>query len=342
MQMDKSLLEKLSELNGISGDEGLVRDFIISEIKDTGADICTDNMGNLIVFKKGRKTHERKLLISAHMDEVGFIVTFITEDGFIKFDEVGGIDRRVILGKSVKINNTVSGVVTVPPIHLLSGEQRDRIPKLDEMYIDIGASDKEEAERYVSLGDSITFESDFLWDNDIITGKAIDDRAGCAIMIDMIKSELEYDTYFSFVVQEEVGLRGAKCAAYSVNPDFSIIVESTTAADIPNIPNDKKVCLVGEGAVISFMDRRTIYDRQLFEEALKCGGDEIKVQVKKAVAGGNDAGSIQTAGNGVRVLAVSLPCRYLHSSYSLISAKDLISAEEIVKRMSVKILGNMI
>ena len=206
--MDKRLLKELSELSGISGDEGLVRDFIISEIKDTNADIRTDNMGNLIVFKKGRKTPERKLLISAHMDEVGFIVTFITEDGFIKFDEVGGIDRRVVLGKSVKIRNNVRGVITARPMHLLSGEQRDSIPKLDEMYIDIGASSREEAEQYVSLGDSVTFESEFLWKDNIITGKAIDDRAGCAVMIDMIKSELEYDTYFSFVVQEEVGLRG--------------------------------------------------------------------------------------------------------------------------------------
>ena len=131
--MDKRLLKELSELSGISGDEGLVRDFIISEIKDTNADIRTDNMGNLIVFKKGRKTPERKLLISAHMDEVGFIVTFITEDGFIKFDEVGGIDRRVVLGKSVKIRNNVRGVITARPMHLLSGEQRDSIPKLDEM-----------------------------------------------------------------------------------------------------------------------------------------------------------------------------------------------------------------
>lgn len=336
--MNKILLEKLCNANGISGDEGAIRDIIISEIQNSGAEYYTDNMGNLIVFKKGKNTPKKKLLISAHIDEVGFIVTHITDDGYLKFDEVGGIDRRVVMGKSVTIGKNVNGVIIATPMHLLTTEQRNSVPEFDGMYIDIGAESREQAEKYVSLGDSVQFDSEFMWNNDIITGKAIDDRAGCFIMIDMIKSELEYDTYFSFVVQEEVGLRGAKCASFTVDPDVSIIVESTTAGDIPNVADDKKVCFVGKGAVISFMDRRTIYDKRLVSEALKCAdGENVKAQLKQAVAGGNDAGAIQTSKGGVRVLAVSLPCRYLHSSYGLISANDLKSAYSIINAMALKI-----
>ena len=244
------------------------------------------------------------------------------------------------MGKSVTVGRDIRGVVTAAPMHLLTADQRDSIPKLDNMYIDIGASSKEEALRYVSLGDSVQFDCEFKWDNDIITGKALDDRAGCAIMIEMINSNLEYDTYFSFVVQEEVGLRGAKCAAFSIEPDFAIVVETTTAADIPNVSQDKKVCFVGEGAVISFMDRRTIYDKQLVDVAMSCTDGDIKVQLKQAVAGGNDAGAIQTSKGGVRTLAVSLPCRYLHSPCGLISAKDLNSAQAVIASVANRILSN--
>ncbi len=336
---NKALLQILSQTNGISGDESAVREIIISEIKDFATEYHIDSMGNLIVFKKGKRTPDKKLLLSAHMDEVGFIVTYITENGYLKFDEVGGIDRRVVMGKSVTVGKNVSGVVIASPMHLLNNEQRNKIPKYDGMYIDIGATDRNEAQRYVTLGDSVQFDSQFDWNNGIISGKALDDRAGCFVLINMIQSELEYDMYFSFVVQEEVGLRGAKCASYQVSPDFAIIVEATTSADIPNIAQDKQVCCVGDGAVISFMDRRTIYDKELVMSAMNCADSQTKVQYKKAVAGGNDAGSIQSSGNGVRVLAVSLPCRYLHSNCSMIAESDLVSVQNVVNKMAVRILS---
>ncbi len=336
---NKALLQILSQTNGISGDESAVREIIISEIKDFATEYHIDSMGNLIVFKKGKRTPDKKLLLSAHMDEVGFIVTYITENGYLKFDEVGGIDRRVVMGKSVTVGKNVSGVVIASPMHLLNNEQRNKIPKYDGMYIDIGATDRNEAQRYVTLGDSVQFDSQFDWNNGIISGKALDDRAGCFVLINMIQSELEYDMYFSFVVQEEVGLRGAKCASYQVSPDFAIIVEATTSADIPNIAQDKQVCCVGDGAVISFMDRRTIYDKELVRSAMNCADSQTKVQYKKAVAGGNDAGSIQSSGNGVRVLAVSLPCRYLHSNCSMIAESDLVSVQNVVNKMAVRILS---
>ncbi len=318
------LLKKLCTANGISGDEGRVRDIIIDEIKNYATSYKIDNLGNLIVFKEGKNRSASKLMISAHMDEVGFIVTHITADGLIKFDEVGGIDRRVLPGRTVLINNTVYGVIGVKPIHLCDSDEVKKIPALSDMYVDIGAASREEAEKVVSIGDSITYEA--LYDNNgyTIRSKAIDDRAGCYMMIEMIKSELEYDAYFTFVVQEEVGLNGAKVAAYSVEPDYAIVLESTTAADIPDIPENKQVCCLGSGAVVGFMDRRTIYDKGLIKEAENIAREnDIKLQYKRAVAGGNDAGVIHNSRSGVRTLAISLPCRYLHSQLSQIAVSDI-------------------
>lgn len=341
--MNKELLKNLCMLCGVSGDENKVRDFIISQIKDSGAKIDVDNMGNLLVFKKGKKTPNKKLLLSAHMDEVGFMVTYITDDGFIKFNEVGGIDRRVVLGKAVTIGDrNINGVVCVKPIHLTSSEEREKIPDFSEMYIDIGASSKEEAEKVVSLGDSISFAPIFKWENNVIMGKALDDRAGCFILIEMINSDLLYDMYFSFVVQEEVGLRGSKCAAYAVDPDYAIVVEATTAADVPEVADSKTVCNVGGGAVVSVMDKRTIYNKDLVKTALKAAEKRrVKAQLKKAVAGGNDAGAIHCSRNGVKTAAISLPCRYLHSNCGLISEEDLVSVKETVAALSEMILSEV-
>lgn len=322
--MNNSLLKEMCLTNGISGDESTVRDIVLAEIKNYADEINVDPLGNLIVLKKGKETPKNKLLISAHMDEVGFIVTEITSDGLIKFDEVGGIDRRVVLGDRVVIGkNNLNGVVMVKPIHLSKGDEQSAIPSYSDMYIDIGVNSKEEAEKYVNYGDSISFTSFYQNNGETIMSKAIDDRAGCCMMIEMIKSELPYDMYFSFVVQEEVGLRGATTASYTVNPDFAIVLESTTACDVPCVEDTKQVCKVGQGAVVSFMDRRTIYDKELVNLAFDIANrNNWKIQYKKAVAGGNDAGAIQKACNGVRTIALSVPCRYLHSPIGLISVRD--------------------
>ncbi len=339
--MNNSLLKEMCLTNGISGDESTVRDIILAEIKNFVDEINVDPLGNLIVLKKGKETSKNKLLISAHMDEVGFIVTDITSDGLIKFDEVGGIDRRVVLGDRVVIGkNNLNGVVTVKPIHLSKGDEQSAIPSYSDMYIDIGANSKEEAEKYVNYGDSISFTSFYQNNGETIMSKAIDDRAGCCMMIEMIKSELPYDMYFSFVVQEEVGLRGATTASYTVNPDFAIILESTTACDVPCVEDTKQVCKVGQGAVVSFMDRRTIYDKELVNLAFDIANkNNWKIQYKKAVAGGNDAGAIQKACNGVRTIAISVPCRYLHSPIGLISVKDYEDTYNVAFELAKTICG---
>lgn len=339
---DFKLLEKLCTVEGISGDEGSVREIIINEIKPFADEIKTDNLGNIIVFKKGKNRAKAKLMLSAHMDEVGFMVTDITSDGYLKFDEVGGLDRRVVLGKTVTVGkNKVNGVIGVKPIHLSKSDERTAVPKYGEMYIDIGATSKDDALSVVSYGDSVNFNSIYENNGYTIKSKAIDDRFGCLALIELIKSDLEYyDMHFVFAVQEEVGLRGAKVAAYSVDPEFAIVVETTTAADIAGVEETRQVCNLGDGAVISVMDRRTIYDKRMSEMAFECAEETgAKAQYKRAVAGGNDSGVIHQSRGGVKTLAISLPCRYLHSSVTVANVSDCDDIIKIVSALANKIAG---
>lgn len=328
-------IKKLSLLNGISGRENEVRDCIINEIKDYADSWETDPLGNLIVFKKGAATPKNKVMLDAHMDEVGFIITFINEDGTLEFECVGGIDSRVMLGRAVNVGkDKINGVLGVKPIHMIS--KSEKLNMTTEMYIDIGADSKAEAEKLVSPGDYACFNSEFVEFGDgFIKGKALDDRAGCAILIDMIKSDLPYDMYFNFAVGEEVGLGSAGTAAYTINPDYAIVVETTTAADLADVPDNKKVCKLGDGAVISFMDRRTIYPKKLFDKAFELAEkNAVKVQVKSAVAGGNNAGIIHKTAGGVKALTVSLACRYLHSPSCVLKKSDIEESAKIIRLLA--------
>ena len=259
-------LKNLCLIDGISGDESRVRDHIISKIKDK-CEYSVDPMGNVLAFKKGKNQPKNKVMLSAHMDEVGFIVTYICDNGFLKFTNVGGIDPKISVGRAVKVGeNAINGVIGNKAVHLCQGDEEKTLPKLDKLYIDIGAKDKEEAEKYVSIGDSVHFVSDFVeFGQDKIKAKAIDDRFVCAIMLKMIESDLEYDTHFAFLVQEEVGCRGAGAAVFTIRPDYAIVLEATTASDISGVSDEDSVCVQGKGAVVSFMDRSTVYNRDLFK-----------------------------------------------------------------------------
>ncbi len=333
---DFKLLEKLCAARGISGQEQTVRSLILEEIRPYADQITVDPLGNVLAFKKGAQRPKTKLMLSAHMDEVGFIVTHVTEDGFLKVAPVGGIDKRVVPGKRVLVGEKgIPGVISLVPIHLSKDEDREKTLPFDQLAVDIGAVSREDALNHTALGDMVTFCSVFDLRDGMVKSKAIDDRAGCALLIELIKEELPFDVHFTFVVQEEVGCRGAKTAAYTVAPQACIVVESTTAADIAGVEEEKQVCRVGQGAVISFMDRSTIYDREYFclaQEAGKKAG--AKVQVKQAVAGGNDAGAIHVSGSGVRTIAVSLPCRYLHSAVGLIAQEDYESVKTTVRSLA--------
>ena len=317
------MLKDLCLLNGTSGREEAVRNYIIEKIKDK-CEYSVDALGSVIAFKKGRKAPDKKVLVAAHTDEVGFIITDITDDGYLRFAPVGGIDAAVVLGRRVDING-IKGVVGAKAVHLLSDDEKKNEPAFDKLAIDIGAADKAEAEKAVSLGDCAYFASDYCEFGDgFIKSKALDDRIGCMLMIELINSDLEYDTYFCFNVQEEVGLRGSGCSAYAVKPDVAVILESTTAADIDGVTGGDKCCVLGKGPVVSFMDSRTIYDKQIFDLAFEVGKENnIKIQTKTKIAGGNDAGAIQKSGAGCRVAAVSLPCRYIHSGSSVVKIGDI-------------------
>lgn len=317
------MLKDLCLLNGTSGREEAVRNYIIEKIKDK-CEYSVDVLGSVIAFKKGKKAPDKKVLVAAHTDEVGFIITDITDDGYLRFAPVGGIDAAVVLGRRVDING-IKGVVGAKAVHLLSDDEKKNEPAFDKLAIDIGAADKAEAEKAVSLGDCAYFASDYCEFGDgFIKSKALDDRIGCMLMIELINSDLEYDTYFCFNVQEEVGLRGSGCSAYAVKPDVAVILESTTAADIDGVTGGDKCCVLGKGPVVSFMDGRTIYDKQIFDLAFEVAKENnIKIQTKTKIAGGNDAGAIQKCGAGCRVAAVSLPCRYIHSGSSVVKIGDI-------------------
>ena len=330
------MIKELCDLSGISGRENAVRDYIIEKIKDY-AEYSIDPLGNLIVFKKGKNPAKNKVMLDAHMDEVGLIVTAITSEGYFKFAKVGGIDSRVMLGRAVKVGDkAVNGVIGIKPVHLVDKSAEADIPKVEDLYIDIGAKDKAEAEEYVRPGDTAWFASDFVeFGNGFVKAKALDDRAGCAILIELIRSELEYDAWFSFSVQEEIGTRGAQTSAFTIDPDYAIVVETTTAADISGVKDEKRVCICGKGGTVSFMDRRTIYDREVYDKAFEVAEREgIACQPKTMVAGGNDAGAIHKSRGGVKVLTVSVPCRYLHSPSCVIKYSDVDESLKLIKAMA--------
>lgn len=321
-------LKLLCELNAPSGHEDAVRDYIIEQIKDK-AEVTVDALGNVIAFVKGKNRAESKIMVDAHMDEVGFIVTYITADGMLKFTTVGGINTAVMLARKVKFLNGVMGVISSKPVHMLSSAEKEKMPDEEALYIDIGADSKSEAESLVSVGDCAVFSEPFGKMGDLIISKAIDDRAGCQVLLDIISSEPEYDFYACFSVNEEVGA-GARAVAFTIDPDFAIVVESTTAADIAGVSDDKKVCFVGDGAVLSFMDCGTLYDKDLFDKSLALAKENgIKAQVKSFVAGGNNAAGIHQSRGGVRTVAVSVPCRYIHSASSVASVDDIKSVRDL-------------
>lgn len=327
-------LKLLCNLDATSGDEKTVRDFIISKI-DGFCEWKTDNLGNIIAFKKGKKTPQRKIMIDAHMDEVGLIITNITKDGYLKFVTVGGIEISAQMSRKVLINGNINGVISGKPVHLIGKDERKKLPKQESLYIDIGVNNREEAEKYVNLGDRAVICGEYIeQQNGNIISKAIDDRVGCAILIDLLRNDSKYDFYASFSVQEEVGLRGAKVTTFAINPDCAIMLEGTTAADIADVSDEKTVCKVGKGPAVSFMDKATVYDREFYNAAINSG---IPCQTKCAVTGGNNAGAVHLTREGVRSIAISVPCRYIHSASTVANCEDI----ENTKKLAVYMLNGI-
>ncbi len=333
MKVNLHQMKELTQLRGISGQEDLVREYLIEKVRGCCESYEVDNMGNLVVHKKGKDRPSRKVLFSAHMDEVGFVVTHIDEDGMLQFATVGGVSPSVIPGRPVLVGpRALPGVIGTRPVHLLTSEEREEYAKVEDMRIDIGAANREEAVKLASPGDMVTFIGPWKeLGEDSILARAIDDRVGCALLLEMIQGEIPWDCTFAFVVQEETGCAGSKAVAFAQRPEIAVAVEGTTAGDLPTAPEGRQVCRVGQGPVISFMDRGTIYPRDLYERITSLAeGAGIPWQTKEGVFGGNDARSYASSAAGARVAAVSLPVRYLHSANTLVNKKDLEDTQELL------------
>jgi len=314
------LVKELTSLGAPSGFEDAVRNFI--KERATADEIYTDSMGNLICHKKG---NGKKVMVAAHMDEVGLIITEITEKGFLKFSTLGGIETAVLCSKKVLIGeNSVPGIICAKAIHLQKGDEVNSPLKLKDLCIDIGANDKESAEKLIQMGDYAVFDGVFTpFGNNLVKSKALDDRVGCAILLELMKEDYESDMYFVFTVQEEVGLRGAQVAAFNIKPDIALVVEGTTCSDVYGSKPHNQVTNLGGGAVMTAVDRAAISDKNYYDFIMKTAKEyDIKLQIKRTTMGGTDAGAIQRSGIGVKTAVLAVPCRYIHSPVSVMNFDD--------------------
>lgn len=333
------MLKKLTETFGVSGYEMPVADVIYNEIKAFCTDAAFDNMGNLKVFKKSKKENAKKILLSAHMDEVGLIVTHITEEGHLKFAAVGGIEPQVLVAQRIEVNGH-KGVISLKAVHLTTAEERKKKLSRDMLYIDIGAKDRSEAQSIVRCGDYCVFDSEYVEFGNQIKAKALDDRVGCAVMIDILKNEWNVDLYCNFTVQEEVGLRGARVASRGINPDFAVVIEGTTCNDLTGVEPHLRVTKSGGGPAISVLDSASRGNDELIELLQKSAEvHNIPYQFKASTAGGNDAGAICITDGGIKTASISVPCRYIHSPVCVMNKSDFENCGRLIKAF-LEDLGN--
>lgn len=327
------LLKRLTEACGGPGQEHEVRNLIRKEVTPLVDRVYTDTIGNLITVKEGQNKGP-KVMLAAHMDEVSLMIVSVEKSGLLKFRPVGGIDPRVLVAKSVVIGpNKVPGVIGSKPIHLQNPGERNKPFSLEELFIDIGATKQEQAEKLINIGDHAYFTTEFAEiGSDKIKAKALDDRVGCAILTELLHDDYNFPLYGVFTVQEEVGLRGAGVATHQIEPDIALVLEGTTASDVPEIDAHEHATSVGQGPSLTFMDRSVIVDPKLVAKLMKLGeSHNIPVQYRRSTAGGTDAGKIQATRSGTKVITLAVPTRYIHSPVSVISKTDYHNALKLAK-----------
>lgn len=330
------ILKKLTSLDGVSGEEKPVRDFILSHIKDYVDDYKIDNMGNLITYKKGTGKSGLKVMLDAHMDEVGLMVTHINSDGLLKFQTIGGIEGRVLVGKRVRVGEKgIPGVIGYKPIHLQESNERNGAVNKKKLTIDIGAKDMDQAEDKVSVGDYAAFAYDPVdFGDNKLMAKALDNRVGCAALMEILKGHYDCDIYGCFTVQEEVGLKGAKTASFQVMPDIALILEGTTCYDVPDTQEQSMSTRCGKGPALTIMDRSVIADRDLVKLiAQTAEQNHIPYQYKQTITGGTNAGRIQVNGTGTKVAVMAVPCRYIHTPVSVMDKSDFTHMIDLAKKV---------
>lgn len=324
-------LKELSEINGVSGNEDKVREFIIEKIKDKVDEYWVDRLGNLIAVKKGNG--KAKVVLDAHMDEVGFMITNIEDDGTLSFMPVGGVDPRVVIGKKVIINDEITGVIGFKAIHLQDDPLK--APNFPQLKIDAGFTSKKEAEKKVKIGDYVSFATKYKEIGNYATGKAFDDRGGCSILLDLIESDVksEYDLYFIFSVQEETGLRGAAVVVEQINPDFAIALETTTAGDNPELGKEHWATHIGDGPALTAVHSGYVIDKEIFDALVNTAKENnIPFQYKRRTAGGTNAARYARSAYGVPAAVISIPSRYIHSPLIVINLDDYKNTVLLVKK----------
>lgn len=326
-KLDFSILKTLTELPGVSGRETAVREYLKNLLKDSADEIRTDALGNLIVFKKGASN--KNLLFCAHMDEVGLMIHFVDERGFLRFVTVGGIDPRTLLAQRVRVqtkSGALLGIIDTKPAHITTEADRGKALGVKELFIDLGLS-AEEAKKRVEPGAWAVLDRSYEEFGDgKISAKALDNRAGVFVLAEVVRALKNpfYNVYAVFTVQEEVGLRGATTAAYGVNADVSLCLDTTGAADIPGCAPQDYICSLGGGVGLTALDARTITPENLFNELKQiCDTHNIRRQVRVAPRGGNDAGAVHLSKTGVPTCGLSVPTRNIHSNVEIVSKQDL-------------------
>jgi len=319
------ILRQLSEAVGVSGNEERVRAVVLDAIREHADAVTVDALGNVLAFKQGTGRQRMRVMLAAHMDEVGLMVTGHDNDGFLRVEAVGGIDARLLPGTLLQVGpERLSGVIGIKPIHLLEDGESEKVSKAKDLVVDIGARSKDEAEKLAPLGTYATFATRFRELGPTVSGKAFDDRAGCAVLVEILRGErFRFDLHAAFTVQEEVGLRGARVAAHAIAPDCAFALEGTVADNVPRDKDVSQTTELGKGPAITVMDRSFIADRRLVR-LLTATAEELDIphQIKQPGVGGTDAGAIHLAREGVPSVTVAVPCRYIHSPVALLSLDD--------------------
>ncbi|WP_420593753.1 M42 family metallopeptidase [Deinococcus sp.] len=335
MTLNPDRLLTLSNLNGVPGREDAVREYLRGELSSLVDETRVDAMGNLIAFKAGREplggAQRERVMLSAHMDEIGFLVRYIDDRGFLRVQALGGFDPRNLFARNVTVqtrSETLPGILTPGgrPIHISSAEDRSKVPELKAFFVDLGL-EAEEVKRRVRVGDMVTLDQQARQMGQLIVGKAMDDRASVFMQLEVLR-QLEgpprHDVYAVFSTQEEVGLRGAVTAAYSVEPTIGIGLDVTLAVDTPGVEADEAVTRLGEGIGIKVYDSSMVSTRSLVDEFADLAEREgIRYQLEVLALGGTDGAAIQRSRAGVPTLTLSLPTRYIHSVTEAVHVDDL-------------------
>lgn len=319
------LLQQLTEAVGVSGEEKevrrLIRDLIVEHVDEWHVDA----MGNLIALKRGTGASDLRVMVDAHMDEVGLMVIDVDSDGTLRFEKAGGIDDRTLLGKVVQVGpKKITGVIGGRPIHLSTAAERSSVVKHKDMRIDIGAKKKEDAAAKVNIGDRAAFATKYEELGPTAIGKAFDNRASCAALIELLRGErYPFDLVAVFTVQEEVGLRGAQVASYSIKPDIALVLECTPAYDLPKEADVSSNVMLGKGAVVYVMDSRTIQHPKFVRHIMQvAAAQHIPYQIRQPGGGGTNSGAIQPVHGGLPVATIAVPGRYAHTPHMMINLDD--------------------